>query len=75
MPKYDLVGVDSNAFAILAYVKNALRREGLKDLIQEYQNEATKDDYDHLLATSIDYIDKANEKAIENGYEEVEEYV
>ena len=30
--------------------------------------EATSLDYDHLLAISIEYIDLANEKAIEKGY-------
>ena len=73
MSKYDLVGVDSNAFSVLAYVKTALRKEGLRDKIAEYQAKATSSDYDHLLAISIEYIDLANEKAIENGYIEEDE--
>lgn len=73
MSKYDLVGVDSNAFSVLAYVQKALRREGLTDKIAEYQAKATESDYDHLLAISIEYVELANEKAIENGYEEIEE--
>lgn len=73
MSKYNLVGVDSNAFSVLAYVKTALKREGLKDKIDDYMAEATSSDYDHLLAISIEYIDLANEKAIENGYIEEDE--
>ena len=72
MSKYDLVGVDSNAFSILAYVRNALRKEGLKHLVQEYEQKATIADYDNLIVVSMDYIDLANEKAIESGYNEEE---
>ena len=76
MSKYNLVGVDSNAFSVLAYVEKALKREGLRDKVDDYRAKATSSDYDHLLAISIEYIDLANEKAIENGYmEEDEEWV
>ena len=73
MSKYDLVGVDSNAFSILAYVRNALIKEGLNHLVKEYEQKATIADYDNLIVVSMDYIDLANEKAIENGYNEDEE--
>lgn len=72
MSKYDLVGVDGNAFCIIGYVSTALRREGLKHLVREYQQKATLGDYDLLIVESMNYLDKANEKAVENGYEEVE---
>ena len=73
MSKYNLVGVDSNAFSVLAYVEKALRREGLKDKIDDYRAKATSSDYDHLLAISIEYIELANEAAVKNGYEEIED--
>ena len=74
MSKYDLTEAqDSNAFNIMGYVTNALRREGLGDKIREYQDKATKSDYDNLLVESMGYLELANEKAIENGYEEEEE--
>ena len=74
MSKYDLTEAqDSNAFNIMGYVTNALRREGLGDKIKEYQDKATKSDYDNLLVESMEYLELANEKAIENGYEEEEE--
>ena len=74
MSEYDLTEAqDSNAFNIMGYVTNALRREGLGDKIREYQDKATKSDYDNLLVESMEYLELANEKAIENGYEEEEE--
>ena len=74
MSKYDLTEAqDSNAFNIMGYVTNALRREGLGDKIREYRDKATKSDYDNLLVESMEYLELANEKAIESGYEEEEE--
>ena len=68
--KYDLVGVDGNAFSIMGYTSNALKREGLGDLVDEMQERATSGDYDNLLCVCMEYIDMANEKAVENGWEE-----
>lgn len=70
MSKYSLVGVDSNAFNVMGYVANALRREGLRDLKNEYYSKAQSSDYDNLIVVSMEYLDKANEKAVENGYED-----
>lgn len=62
--KYDLVGIDGNAFCIMAYVVNAMREcRFSKDERQAYYNEATSGDYDHLLCVSIGMIDKCNEIA------------
>lgn len=67
--KYSLVGINGNEYTIMAYVYEALRDEGLNNLVEEYLKKATSDDYDHLLVVSREYLDKANEKAIENGWE------
>lgn len=64
--KYDLVGIDGNAFAVMGYVREALRREGLRDRIDEYTKAATSGDYNNLLAVSLKYIDMANE-AVKKG--------
>ena len=52
-----LVGTDGNAFAILGKVHNALVRAGHKDLAKQYMAEATSGDYDHLLQTSMKYVE------------------
>ena len=68
MGKYCLVGQDGNAFALMGYTANALRREGLRDLVSEMQSKAMSGDYYHLIAVCDEYLDKANAKAEENGY-------
>ena len=68
MAKYDLVGVDGNAFAVMGYTATALKREGLDNLVAEMRLKAMSGDYNNLLCTCLDYVEKANEKAIENGY-------
>ena len=55
--KVKLVGEDGNAFAILGAVSKALKRAGHKDLVDEFMAEATSGDYDHLLATCMDYVE------------------
>lgn len=73
MAKYNLVGQDGNAFALMGYTANALKREGLGNLVDEMHKKATSGDYYHLIAVCDDYIDKANAKAEENGYVDEEE--
>lgn len=72
--KYTLVGVDGNAFAIMGYTARALRREGLRELVEPMHKEAMSGDYYNLIAVCNDYVQKANEKAIENGWEDNEDY-
>lgn len=64
--KYDLVGVDGNAFSVMGYVANALKREGLRDKVDEMRKKAMSGDYNHLLVTCMDYLDMANKAAEEN---------
>lgn len=53
----DLVGKNGNAFSILARVREAMRDAGwTKYEIKEYINEATSDDYNHLLQVTLRYI-------------------
>ena len=54
--KVKLLGTDGNAFAVMGKVTQALRRNGHKDLVEEYQKEAMSGDYNHLLATTMDYV-------------------
>lgn len=61
--KYDLVGVDGNAFAIMGYTSSALRREKLGGLVSEMMDRAMSGDYYNLISVCSEYIDKANEAA------------
>lgn len=70
MAKYDLVGQDGNAFSLMGYTARALKNEGLHDLVDEMHSRATAGDYYHLIAVCDEYIEKANERARDNGYEE-----
>lgn len=70
MAKYSLVGVDGNAFSIIGYTGNALKREGLRHLVDEMRERAMSGDYYNLIAVCDEYINKANEAA---GKEDLEE--
>lgn len=70
MAKYNLVGVDGNAYSVMGYTARALRNEGLSHLVAEMQKTATSSDYNNLLCVCVEYVEKANKKAIENGYED-----
>jgi len=52
-----MVGEDGNAFFILGRAAKALRQAGLRELVPEFQAEATADDYDHLLRTVMAWFD------------------
>lgn len=50
----ELVGGDSNAFAILGKVSRALKSAGIDS--SEFMAEATAGDYDHLLRTAMRWV-------------------
>lgn len=52
-----LSGTNGNAFAILGKVQRALKRAGQPDLADEYMRVATRGDYDHLIATTMKYVE------------------
>lgn len=57
-PVVKLVGQDGNAFSILGKVQKAMRRAGAtKEEIDSYIKEATAGDYDHLLMTTMEYVE------------------
>ncbi len=61
MEKYCLVGVDGNAFAVMGYVRKAMYESGFNvQEIKAYLKDAMSGDYDHLLAVSIEMVDKCN---------------
>ena len=63
MKRFDLVGVDGNAFSVMAYTSRAMKTAGFsKEEITQYTEQATSGDYNHLLALSCEWIDKCNDK-------------
>ena len=55
--KVKLIGHDGNAFAILGRVQKAMRKAGLtQEQITEFVDEATKSDYNNVLATCMKYV-------------------
>lgn len=61
--KYTLVGVDGNAFAVMAYVKTAMKKSGFsQEEISDYIKRATSSDYDNLIVESMNMIDKCNSR-------------
>lgn len=60
--KYDLVGIDGNAFSVMGYVLRAMKECNMsKEEQSDYQTKAMSGDYNNLLAVSVDMIDKCNE--------------
>ena len=61
--KYNLVGIDGNAYSVMGYVIKAMKRERFsKSEIDDYQADAKSDDYNHLLSVSAEMIEKCNNK-------------
>ena len=52
-----LVGTDGNAFSILGKARRALLLVGRGDEWGAFETEATSGDYDHLLATVMDWFE------------------
>lgn len=52
----ELTGHDGNAFAILGRVRRAIMCSNHPELAEQFMQEATLGDYDHLLATCFMYV-------------------
>lgn len=71
MAKYNLVGIDSNAYSIMGYVRDAMKDEGKsKSEIASYIENATSGDYNNLLVVSMDMIDELNQKYATDDYDD-----
>jgi hypothetical protein len=69
MVKYTLIGVNGNAYSIMAYVCDALKqeRENMELAPDEYETikadylkDAMSSDYNHLLCVSFDLVERIN---------------
>lgn len=57
-PELDLTTIDGNAFSILGSTCQALRKAGAdEEYTKTYVLEATSSDYDHLVQTTMKYLD------------------
>ena len=57
-PKLKLIGADGNAFNLLGLARRDAKRAGWPQAkIDEFFQEATSGDYDHLLQTCMKYFD------------------
>lgn len=53
----NLAGQDGNAFAVMASVSSALRKEGVpNDEVEMYLQESMSGDYDNLLRTAMKWV-------------------
>ena len=80
MKPYSLVGVNGNAYAVMGYTADAMRKAGFsKEDIDKMYSEAKNGDYTHLISVCMDYIEEVNEKlgleySEEEDYDEEEDY-
>jgi hypothetical protein len=59
--KYNLVGIDGNAFSVMGYVRSAMKAEGFSQKeIEAYTKDAMSSDYSYLISVSCDMIDECN---------------
>lgn len=61
MPKYPevevkLVGEDGNAYSLIGIVSDGLKSAGLGTEVETFCEEAMSGDYDHLLATCLEWV-------------------
>lgn len=57
-PSVKLIGADGNAFAIIGKCKEAAKRAGwATEQWEVVRSEMTAGDYDHLLATAMEYFE------------------
>ena len=63
MPKFPdirvkIIGEDGNAFSILAAVRRGLKRAEVENtVIDEFVEDATSGDYNHLLKTVTEWVE------------------
>lgn len=53
-----LVGLDGNAFSVIAAVRKAMRSQGFSaEEVTEFTRKATSGDYDNLLRVCMEYTE------------------
>lgn len=60
---YSLIGVDGNAYSLMAYTATAMKNEGFsKQEIDTMYKDATQGDYNNLICVCDSWITKVNQK-------------
>lgn len=60
--KFSLVGINGNAFSIVGYVRRCMKQVGFDySEIEKYTINALSQDYNYVLVTSMNMIDRCNE--------------
>jgi len=73
--KYNLVGQDGNAYALMGYTMNAMRKEGYtKEQIDEVMKNAKSGDYNNLLCVLDVAIQLCNRAPIRGEYQSEEDF-
>ena len=63
MKGYSLIGVDGNAYALMGYTMDAMKREKFtREEINAMLEDAKSSDYNHLICVCDSWIKKCNEK-------------
>lgn len=61
--KFSLVGVDENAFSIMAYVKTAMCEAGFsRKEIDEHLKDCIGGNYDRLISLNVEMIERCNRR-------------
>lgn len=61
MNEFTLVGVNGNAFCVIAYTCNAMKKVGINySEIQDYKKKVTQSDYDTVIVLSLEQLDRCN---------------
>lgn len=61
--KYSLVGVDGNAYALMGYTMDAMKKCGFTGVdVDNMLKDAKSSNYNHLICVCADWIDRCNEK-------------
>jgi len=64
--QFDLYGVAPHAFSIISYTSKAMRRANFpENEIEKYQKDALCGEYEKLIMLSMNMVEKANEKLLE----------
>jgi len=74
--KVELVGHDGNAFAILARARKAIIAAGIPlGVFGAYRDVATSGDYDHLLATTMEWFSVDGDFEEEDDWEDEDDFL